>query len=101
MSDDLISVKIDPLLAELVPKFLERCRQTVVELEDAVRSVDFDAARRIGHALHGTASSFGFEEMAETGKDIEQAARARDSAALKKLGESLDNHLSRLRPVFE
>jgi HPt (histidine-containing phosphotransfer) domain-containing protein len=101
MNHDSISVKINPLLAELVPKFLERSRQNVVELQDAVRSADFDASRRIGHALHGTAGSFGFEEMAEIGKDIERAARARDSATLKKLGERLDSHLSRLRPVFE
>lgn len=101
MKDGPIPVKIDPILAELVPTFLERCRQNAVECREAVRSVDLVAARRIGHALHGTASSFGFQEMAEIGRDIEQAARAGDSAALKNLVERLDGHLSRLQPVYD
>lgn len=101
MSDGPISVKIDPLLAELVPKFLQRCRQTVFDFQDVVRSGDFSGARRIGHALHGTASSFGFHEMAGIGKDIEQAAQNGDAGALKDLAERLDAHVARVRPVFD
>ena len=101
MSDGPIFVKIDPLLAELVPKFLGRCRQTVAEFQDAVRSGDFSSARRIGHALYGTASSFGFDEMAGIGKEIEQAARNGDAGTLKDLAERLDAHVARVRPVFD
>jgi histidine phosphotransfer protein HptB len=101
MSEAPISVRIDPLLAEIVPKFLERCRQTVLEFRDAVRAGDFSGARRIGHALHGTASSFGFEQMAELGREIEQAAKSGDAAALKDLAERLDDHVARVRPVFD
>ena len=101
MSDGPISVKVDPLLAELVPKFLGRCRQTAAEFQDAVRSGDFSGARRIGHALYGTASSFGFDEMAGIGREIEQAALDRDTGALKDLAERLDNHVARVRPVFD
>ena len=101
MSDDPISVKIDPLLAELVPKFLGRCKQTVVEFQNAVQSGDFSSARRIGHALYGTASSFGFDEMAGIGREIEQAARDGDAGALKDLAERLDAHVARVRPVFD
>jgi HPt (histidine-containing phosphotransfer) domain-containing protein len=101
MSEAPISVRIDPLLAEIVPKFLERCRSTVVEFREAVRSGDLGAARRIGHALHGTASSFGFEEMAELGREIEHAAKAGDAGALRDLAERLDDHVARVRPVFD
>ncbi len=101
MSGDPISVKIDPIFAELIPTFLERCRENVVECQKAVRAADLPAARRIGHALFGTASSFGFDEIAGIGRDIEQAARAGDWATLKELAERLEGHLSRLRPVYE
>jgi HPt (histidine-containing phosphotransfer) domain-containing protein len=101
MSDGPIPVRIDPLLAEIAPRFLQRCRQTVVEFQDAVRSGDFTGARRIGHALHGTAGSFGFEEMAGIGKEIEQAARACDTSALSALAERLDTHVARVQPVFD
>ena len=101
MNDGPISVRIDPLLAPIVPKFLQRCRETVVEFHDAVRSGDFTGARRIGHALHGTASSFGFDEMAGIGKEIEQAARDGDAGTLKTLAERLDAHVARVQPVFD
>jgi HPt (histidine-containing phosphotransfer) domain-containing protein len=100
MNDGPISVRIDPLLAEIVPKFLQRCRQNVAEIQNALGSGDFSGARRVGHALHGTASSFGFDEMAGIGREIEQAARDRDAGALKILAERLDAHLARVQPVF-
>ena len=100
MSDSPIRVKVDPLLAEIVPKFLERCTRTAPELRDAVRSGDLDAARRIGHVLHGTASSLGFEEMAGIGRKIEQVARDGDSEALAKLADALEKHVSRVQPEY-
>lgn len=101
MSGGPIRVKVDPLLAEIVPKFLERCTRTVPEFRDAVESGDLEAARRIGHVLHGTASSLGFEEMAGIGRKIEQAARGGDSEALAKLADALEEHVSRVQPEFE
>jgi HPt (histidine-containing phosphotransfer) domain-containing protein len=101
MSDDFITVRIDPALAVLVPKFLARCRRTVTEFQGAVQSHDFVVARRIGHALFGTASSYGFHELAVIGKEIEQAARSGDSAALQELADRLDAHLARVRPAFD
>jgi len=96
-----ITVKIDPILAELVPKFLARCKQTVAEFHAAAESGDLEVARRIGHALFGTASSYGFHEMAAIGKEIERAAQNRDFDALKGLAERLDVHVDCVRPVFK
>jgi signal transduction histidine kinase/CheY-like chemotaxis protein len=101
ISEAPISVRIDPTLAELVPKYLERCRESLTEFQDAVRSDDLSVARRIGHALHGTAGSFGFDELAGIGREIEQAAKKGDRGALRDLLERLDAHVTRLRPVFD
>lgn len=100
MSDGPIRVKVDPLLAEIVPKFLKRCVRTAPELRDAVRSGDLEAARRIGHVLHGTASSLGFEEMAGIGRKIEQGARDGDFKTLVKLADALEEHVIRVQPEF-
>ena len=99
--NDPIPVKIDPMLAELVPKFLTRCKETVKEFHATVRSRDLTGARRIGHALFGTASSYGFDEMAAIGKEIERAAQSEDFEALKGLAEHLDAHVARVRPVYD
>jgi HPt (histidine-containing phosphotransfer) domain-containing protein len=101
MSGEPIMVRVDPMLAELVPKFLSRCRQTVEEFRGAAQSGDLTTARRIGHSLFGTASSFGFDEMAAIGREIEQAAKLGDSEELKKLAERLDAHVARVRPVVD
>jgi HPt (histidine-containing phosphotransfer) domain-containing protein len=101
MNDEPNEVKVDPMLAEIVPSFLKRCTQTAAEFRDAVRSGDLAVARRIGHALHGSAGSFGFEEMAGIGREIERAALEGDTGTLEKLADSLDKHVSRVRPVFE
>ena len=101
MSEAPITIRIDPMLAELVPKFLARCKQTVEEFRGAAQSGDLAAARRIGHALYGTASSFGFDEMAGIGREIERAAREGDAEALKQLAERLSAHVARVRPVFD
>ncbi|HYA46813.1 MAG TPA: Hpt domain-containing protein [Burkholderiales bacterium] len=100
MSGEPIMVRVDPMLAELVPKFLARSKQTVAEFQGAVQSGDLAVARRIGHALFGTASSFGFDEMAAIGKEIERAAKDGDLRALKELAERLDAHVARVRPVY-
>ena len=101
MRNDDVVVKIDPRLAELVPTFLARCRDTVGELRGAVESRNLEAARRIGHSLFGTGSSYGFDELGLLGQEIERNARAGDIDSLVKLPERLENYLARVRPVFD
>jgi HPt (histidine-containing phosphotransfer) domain-containing protein len=101
MSDDEILVKIDRRLAVLAPKFLASCRQTVDEIRRAIESGDVALPRSIGHSLMGTGSSYGFDEIALIGDEIERAARTGDVEALRALAERLDNYVARVRPVFE
>jgi len=101
MSDEEILVKIDRKLAVLAPKFLTDCRRMPDELRRAIESGDIAAARRLGHSLWGTGSSYGFDGLGSLGEEIEHAARAGDIEALRKLAQRLDSYLSRVRPVFE
>lgn len=101
MGDEEILVKIDRKLAVLAPKFLADCRRMPDELRGAIESGNIAVARGIGHSLWGTASSYGFEVIGSLGEEIERAARAGDTEALRKLAERLDNYLARVRPVFD
>lgn len=101
MSDEEIPVKIDRTLAVLVPKFLADCRRMPGELRGAIESGDIAVTRRIGHSLIGTGSSYGFEGIGSLGEEIQRAARAGDTEALRNLAERLDNYLARVRPVFD
>jgi HPt (histidine-containing phosphotransfer) domain-containing protein len=101
MSDEEILIKIDRKLAVLAPKFLADCRRMPDELRGAIESGDIAAARRLGHSLWGTGSSYGFDGLGSLGEKIEHAARAGDVEALRTLAQQLDGYLSRVRPVFE
>jgi HPt (histidine-containing phosphotransfer) domain-containing protein len=101
MSDEEILVKIDRRLAGLAPKFLASCRQTADEIRRAIESGDVALPRSIGHSLFGTGSSYGFDEIALLGGEIERAARAGDMEALRALVERLDRYVARVRPVFD
>ena len=101
MSDEEILVKVDPILAELVPEFLARCRQSVAELRGALEAGNLTVARQIGHSLFGTGGSYGFEGIGALGREIERAARKGDADALRSLAEQLGSHVARVRPVFD
>ncbi len=101
MSDEEIPVKIDHILAELVPKFLEHCRQMANEIHGAIEVSDFAVPRKIGHSLMGTAGSYGFMDIGLLGREIERAARETDGDRLRELAGRLDSYLARVRPVFE
>jgi hypothetical protein len=57
------------------------------------------AARRIGHSLSGTASSYGFAAIAALGEAVDAAAAAGDAAQLAALAESLEQYLARVQVV--
>lgn len=101
MNDDEIPVKIDRRLATLTLKFLADCRRTADELRSAVESGDAEVLRRISHSLMGTASSYGFDEMATLGSEIGRAARAGDVGALRTLAARFDQYLARVRLVYD
>ena len=101
MSDEEILVKINRRLAALAPKFLADCRTMLDELRSAVESGDIAVTRRIGHSLWGTGSSYGFDAIGSLGEEIERAARAGDTEALRTVAARLDSYLARVRPVYD
>jgi HPt (histidine-containing phosphotransfer) domain-containing protein len=101
MGNEEIPVKIDRSLADLTPKFLASCRQTAGEIRRAIESGDVVLPRRIGHSLKGTGGSYGFDEIALLGGEIERAASEADMEALRVLAERLERYVARVRPVFE
>jgi len=101
MSAGEILVKIDPRIAELVPKFLAHCKRNAADTRAAVETGNLEIARRMGHSLAGAGSSYGFDEIGSIGREIELAARSQDGAALLTLVERLEDYLARVRPLYE
>lgn len=61
---------IDPPLAALRVRFLDRCRRDLRRLEDGVRGEELDL---LVHRLAGIAGVFGFPEVSEIAGRIDRA----------------------------
>ncbi len=70
-------VQIDPELQDLRPLFLRTVRDFQAQLADAITTQDFGAMQRCGHSLKGLGSTYAVDEISQSGKIIESAAKSR------------------------
>jgi HPt (histidine-containing phosphotransfer) domain-containing protein len=86
--------ELDPDSAALVPAYLEKRKEELALLEDALATRAFDTLYRLGHNLRGSGGSYGFPRMTEIGERMERAAKANDGAAVAHEIAQLREHLS-------
>lgn len=96
---DALVVTVRPILAHLVPDFLDYCELEQVRLRDAVAAGNWADAARMGHTLKGTGPSMGFDEVGRLGLEIEQGAKAADGERVRRSIERLASHLRRVTVV--
>lgn len=70
-------VQIDPELQDLRPLFLRTVRDFQTQIADAITTQDFGALQRCGHSLKGLGSTYAVDEISQSGKIIESAAKGR------------------------
>jgi HPt (histidine-containing phosphotransfer) domain-containing protein len=95
-----IVVNVDMELEDLIPGFLENRRGDVNRLRSALAEGDFDTIRVLGHSMKGSGGGYGFDAITAIGREIEDAARARDSEAIARCVEQLADYLDRVEVVF-
>lgn len=96
---EAILVTVDSRLRDLASRFLTNCGRDVARLRAALEGGDFSVARSIGHTLHGTGGSYGFEEIRRLGRAIEENSMRGDAAGITSLAAQLEDYLARVRPV--
>lgn len=79
--DDYL-VKVDPLIAPLVPDYLKNRAADLQKLEAALAASDFAVLRKIGHNIRGSAGAYGLPPLSEIGARLEDAAVRQDLGAL-------------------
>ncbi|MDO8281640.1 MAG: response regulator [Thermodesulfovibrionia bacterium] len=90
-------VYIDPDLQDLIPDFLDSMKKEVEKIGAMLSKNDLNEIQRIGHSLKGTGGSYGFNEITDIGKEMEEAAKNSDKEAIIKLNSRLDNYLSTVK----
>jgi HPt (histidine-containing phosphotransfer) domain-containing protein len=94
-------VKVDKDLEDLIPTFMSNRRKELDTLRVALAAADFEQLRQLGHRMRGVGNSYGFDDVTDIGKHIEEGARSGDKAALEKHIAQYGDYLSRVEIAYE
>ena len=82
-----LKIEIPNELKPLAGKFLERRRLEAETLKTLAEACNYQSIAVIAHRLKGNGTGYGFPALSSVGKDLEQAAKQEDDAAISKLVE--------------
>ncbi|PWB79640.1 MAG: Hpt domain-containing protein [Candidatus Methylomirabilota bacterium] len=94
MGTQAIVVYVDEEIADLIPEFLENRRRDVEQIKQLVREGKYGELSRLGHTMKGTGGGYGFMEISDIGKAIEEAGARGDREAVTSLCERLETFLA-------
>lgn len=84
----------------LMPGFLERRRQDLLQIAEAVAREDYVLVRDIGHGLKGAGGTYGLDAISAYGRAFEAAADHKDGAAVRETLGACTSYLDRLQLVY-
>ena len=98
---DTILVRANPKFADLIPVFLQNCRQNVIAMLDALDRGDFETVEILGHGMRGAGGSYEFQAITDIGAALEQAAESADTDASRKWVGELSGYLDRVEIISD
>lgn len=96
-----IPVRTNAKFADLIPVFLQHCRQNAVVMRHALDRRDFETVERLGHGMKGAGGSYGFQPITDIGAALERAAESADHGASRKWLGELSTYLDRVESLAE
>ena len=98
--DEKIVVNVDSDIEDLIPGFLENRHEDVKSIYDALEKEDYETIRILGHSMKGAGGGYGFDEITDIGKLIEESAEGKNQEEIKKWVINLTNYLDRVEIVY-
>ncbi len=98
---DTILVRANPKFADMIPVFLQNCRQNVIAMLDALGRGDFETVEILGHGMRGAGGSYGFQAITDIGAALEQAAESADTDVSRKWVGELSRYLDRVEIISD
>ncbi len=95
------TVRIDPELEDLIPGYLENRHKDINSIREALGKGDYDVVQRLGHSMKGSGGGYGFDDITNIGKFLEQAAKDRDSEGIRKFVSELKTYLDYVEVGYE
>jgi len=94
-------VYVDSDLEDLVPGFLENRQRDVETIRALLQEGNLTEIQRLGHSMKGAGGGYGFDEITEIGKQLEEAAKAGETETVNRLTEQLKSYLSSVKVVYQ
>ena len=85
--------RVDAELADLVPRYLNNRWSDLALGKSLLEGRDFAQLARMGHRIHGSARSFGFDGLGEIATKMQQAAIDSDVARLEQVLSRFEEYL--------
>lgn len=73
-----IEVWIDEDIAELIPGYLERRKEDLTHMTEAIQRSDFDSIQHMGHSMKGSGGGYGLRMISDIGRQLEESAALKD-----------------------
>ena len=96
---DTILVGPKSKIADLVPAYLQNCRQNVIAMAAALDRVDFETVTFLGHQMRGSGSAFGFQAITDIGAALQEAGESADTDASRESVGQLSSYLDRVETI--
>ncbi len=87
-------------MADLVARYLERCRADVAAMRSALEGGTLATVRGLGDRLAGSGAAYGFGEISSRGLAIERAARDADRFLIEEALAALDRYLAAVEVTY-
>jgi HPt (histidine-containing phosphotransfer) domain-containing protein len=71
-----IRIRIPEELRDIAPNYLDRRKNDLAGLKDALARKDYDFIAKLSHKTKGTAGGYGFAELSVLAKALEMAAKS-------------------------
>src|SRR5678815_6164866 len=101
MAENNHKVTVARDLEDLIPVFIKNRHKELDTLRIALAAADFEQLRQLGHRMRGVGNSYGFAQVSEIGKDVEDGARSGDRTLLASAIEQYGDFLSKVQISYE
>jgi HPt (histidine-containing phosphotransfer) domain-containing protein len=96
-----LDIIVDKDLEDLIPDYIGNREKEVVTLTDLFLKKEFPQIQAIGHKLRGSAGSYGFSELSDIGKELEEKAKVADSTSINHALNQYRLYLKRIKVSFQ
>ncbi|MBF2052618.1 MAG: PAS domain S-box protein [Candidatus Sericytochromatia bacterium] len=97
--DDAVVVELNADMAKLAPDFLAKRRKDLNKIQQALAENKLDSVRVLGKSMKGTGAVYGFDALADIGRELEEAASNNDAAGVQEWAHVLTAFLERVKIV--